>query len=362
MQSSPPLSRNVRIEHLLLRHVLKKVSRSFYLSLIILPGSVRQQVSLAYLFCRIADTIADTRLIPLHERLGALGVFQEQFMLTSPPLLPLEKLQRAVLLHQGGEGEQLLFSHLSDCFRIFESFSSTDQQYIRELVLTLTRGMEMDLHHFPEETAVMVRALPDLPTLDLYTYYVAGVVGEFWTKLHIAHLPALQRCHSEGLCRLGINFGKGLQLTNILKDLAKDFHHGRCYLPQEQLAHLHVHVNELRKPETLLRIRPLIYKLIWRTLEYLDDGYDYILRLPVSTHRLRASCMWPLLFAIQTLETVCTSNDLLQPQARVKIPRRVVYWTMFWSVWGLFVPAFFPRYYGELRRRLVTTLHKRDIY
>jgi farnesyl-diphosphate farnesyltransferase len=360
MQSSPPLRRNVRIERLLLRHVLKKVSRSFYLSLSILPGSVRQQVSLAYLFCRIADTIADTRLIPLHERLGALRVLQEQFMLASPPLLPLEKLQCAVFPHQEGEGERLLFSHLSECFRIFESFSSTDQQYIRELVLTLTRGMEMDLHYFPEDTSVMVRALPDLPTLDLYTYYVAGVVGEFWTKLHIAHLPALQHCNSEGLCRLGINFGKGLQLTNILKDLAKDFHHGRCYLPQEQLAHLHMHVNELRKPEALLRIRPLIYKLIWRTLEYLDDGYDYILRLPVSTHRLRASCMWPLLFAIQTLETICTSNDLLQPQARVKIPRRAVYWTMFWSMWGLFVPAFFPRYYGGLRRRLVTTLHKRE--
>jgi farnesyl-diphosphate farnesyltransferase len=129
----------------------------------------------------------------------------------------------------------------------------------------------MDLHHFPEETAVIVRALPDLPTLDLYTYYVAGVVGEFWTKLHIAHLPALRHCNSDALCRLGINFGKGLQLTNILKDLAKDFHHGRCYLPQEQLARLHVHVNELRKPETLLRI-PSDLQVGLRTLEYLDDG------------------------------------------------------------------------------------------
>jgi phytoene/squalene synthetase len=74
MQSSLSLRRNIRIDRLLLRHVLKKVSRSFYLSLIILPGSVRQQVSLAYLFCRIADTIADTSLIP--RTAPDLGVFR----------------------------------------------------------------------------------------------------------------------------------------------------------------------------------------------------------------------------------------------------------------------------------------------
>jgi farnesyl-diphosphate farnesyltransferase len=144
MHSSSP-RQNVQIEHLLLRHVLKKVSRSFYLSLIVLPRAVRQQVSLAYLFCRIADTIADTRLLPLHKRLKTLAIFREQFLLVSPSLAQLEELQRAVLPHQGGEGERQLLLHLSDCFRIFESFARSDQQFIRELVLTLTHGMEMDL-------------------------------------------------------------------------------------------------------------------------------------------------------------------------------------------------------------------------
>jgi farnesyl-diphosphate farnesyltransferase len=220
--------------------------------------------------------------------------------------------------------------------------------------------MEMDLHYFPEETAAMVRALPDLQTLDLYTYYVAGVVGEFWTKIHLAHLPTLQQCDAEELCRLGINFGKGLQLTNILKDVAKDFHHGRCYLPQEQLIQLHVQVNELSTPGTLVRIHPLISQLVWRTLEHLDDGYEYILRLPARVHRLRLSCMWPLLFAVQTLEAVYTSPDLLQSQVRVKISRRAVYWTMLWSMWGLCGPTFFSNHYGYLRRRLITLLRRRD--
>jgi farnesyl-diphosphate farnesyltransferase len=360
MHSSSSPRQNVRLEHLLLRHVLKKVSRSFYLSLIVLPGAVRQQVSLAYLFCRIADTITDAHLLPLHNRLRTLAIFREQFLLVSPSLRQLEELQRAVLPHQGGEGERQLLFHLSDCFRIFESFASSDQQFIRELVLTLTHGMEMDLHYFPEDTVAMVRALPDLATLDLYTYYVAGVVGDFWTKIHIAHLSTLGHCDSEALCQSGIRFGKGLQLTNILKDLAKDLQHGRCYLPQEQLAQLDVQVDELYKPETLTRIRPLIFKLIWRTLEYLEDGYEYVSCLPVLMFRLRLSCMWPLLFALQTLEVVCTSDTLLQPQVSVKISRRAVYWTLFSSTWNLLVPGLFPIYYRHLRQRLISALHRQE--
>jgi farnesyl-diphosphate farnesyltransferase len=317
-------------------------------------------VSLAYLFCRTADTLADTRLVPLQNRLQALALYREQFLLPFPALADLEELHATILPHQGGEGERQLLSHLSDCFQILATFSHNDQHYIRNLVLTLTRGMEMDLRSFPEETAIGMRALPDFPTLDLYTYYVAGVVGEFWTKIHVAHFPALRGCGCEALCRLGMHFGKGLQLTNILKDLAKDLQQGRCYLPQEQLAQLHVSVDAMRNPETLARIRPLIHRLIWRTVEYLDDGYEYIQRLPLRLYRLRLSCMWPLLFAVQTLVLVSVSDTLMQPHAQVKISRRVIYWTMFWSMWGAFVPAFFSRYYGRLRRQLIATLSGRE--
>jgi farnesyl-diphosphate farnesyltransferase len=296
----------------------------------------------------------------MQNRLQALAMYREQFLLPFPALAELEQLHGTILPYQGKEGERQLLSHLSDCFQILSTLSHHDQHYIRDLVLSLTRGMEMDLLCFPEETAVGVRALPDLPTLDLYTYYVAGVVGEFWTKIHVAHFPTLRGCDCEALGRLGMHFGKGLQLTNILRDLAKDLRQGRCYLPQDHLAQLHVSVDAMRKPETLARIRPLIYRLIWRTVEYLDDGYEYIQRLPLRLYRLRLSCMWPLLFAVQTLALVSVSDTLLHPQAQVKISRRAVYCTIFWSMWGAFVPAFFSRYYGRLRRQLIATLPRQE--
>ena len=46
----------------LLRGLLRQVSRSFYLSLAILPRPLREPIGLAYLLARAADTVADTRL------------------------------------------------------------------------------------------------------------------------------------------------------------------------------------------------------------------------------------------------------------------------------------------------------------
>ena len=40
--------------------MLRSVSRSFYLSLRILPAALREPLSLAYLLARATDTIADT--------------------------------------------------------------------------------------------------------------------------------------------------------------------------------------------------------------------------------------------------------------------------------------------------------------
>ena len=57
--------------------ILRSVSRSFYLTLAVLPANVREQVGLAYLLARAAVTLADTDLIPRDVRLKHLGLFRE---------------------------------------------------------------------------------------------------------------------------------------------------------------------------------------------------------------------------------------------------------------------------------------------
>ena len=343
-------------EKVLLRHILKKVSRSFYLSLIILPKAIRTQVSLAYLFCRMADTIADTRLFQSSQRLQALEDLRRQLREESSTTEKLTTLQAVALPQDAGDGERQLLIHLPDCLRLFYSLSDIDRLLIRKLVLTLTRGMEMDLTYFLDRNTVIIRAFPDLTTLDQYTYYVAGVVGEFWTDIHGTHL-SMWRCDDLPLLyALGVRFGKGLQMTNILKDLGRDISKGRCYIPMDYLTSLGVNIEDLNDPSILPRIRPLIDKLIRTTLDHLDHARDYILHFPAYALRSRLSCMWPLLFAVQTLQTVYQSDRLLHPATKIKIPRRTIYWTIFWSLWCLMFPALFPIYYAHLRQRLIRLL------
>src|SRR5258706_131859 len=59
--------------------VLRQVSRSFYLSLRILPGSLREPIGVAYLLARAADTVADTRVLPRAERLGHLEALRAAY-------------------------------------------------------------------------------------------------------------------------------------------------------------------------------------------------------------------------------------------------------------------------------------------
>lgn len=342
-------------EAVLLRNILKKVSRSFYLSLIVLPKAVRRQMGLAYLFCRAADTIADTRILPHHERLPALHTFRAQFQ-EDPPSRPAgDQLQQMVQdrLPQASTGERQLLLRLQDCFRIYGRLSSDDQRLVKELVLTLTRGMEMDLTCFPGDTPAALRALPDMASLERYTYYVAGVVGEFWTMLCSANLRVFQHHqNSQQLSSLSMRFGQGLQLTNILKDVGQDLQDGRCYLPEDELQRLGLQAHDLLDPASLHRVRPLIIRLIRCALEHLDHASCYVQLLPRRALRVRLSCMWPLLFAVQTLEAVCRSEGLLSHQERVKISRQAVYRTILRSLWCSAFPSDFPRYYASQRQRL----------
>ena len=59
------------------QQVLKDVSRSFYVSLRLLPAPMRPATSTGYLLARASDTIADTAGIPVDDRLDLLDAFRQ---------------------------------------------------------------------------------------------------------------------------------------------------------------------------------------------------------------------------------------------------------------------------------------------
>ena len=92
----------------LLRDLLKQVSRLFYTTLVVVPADVRDQVSLAYLFARAADTIADTELIDRPRRLDLLGQLKGQFVSDQIAWTQVREIQQAVGPIQQNSAERML--------------------------------------------------------------------------------------------------------------------------------------------------------------------------------------------------------------------------------------------------------------
>jgi farnesyl-diphosphate farnesyltransferase len=328
------------------------VSRSFYLTLAVVPRTVRAQIGLAYLFARAADTIADTDLIERSQRLILLKDFKAQFAADLLDWATIRSIQSALAPHQASSGERTLMQRLDECFRLFGALSAKDQIRIRTLMCTLINGMEMDVTVFPGDSVKELTAFRTMDELDRYTYYVAGCVGEFWTDMVAGHVPSLGAWNVADMARVGVRFGKGLQLTNILKDVARDLQRGRCYIPENLLQEAGLAPSDLLNKDNRDRIQPILRKLIGVARDHLDQGWMYTLAIPRRELRLRLACMWPILFAGQTLRRVADSIELLDPSVNVKMPKGQVYRIMALTTLTGGCGYVGSAYWGRLRKRL----------
>lgn len=335
----------------LLRDLLRQVSRSFYLTLKVLPSDVRDQIGLAYLFARAADTIADTDLIAPETRLLYLTRFQAQFQGDRIHWPDVTTLQTAVSPHQADSAERALLEHLDRCFQILEACSPDDRRRIRALLSTLTRGMEMDLTLFQGASESSPVALPLMDDLDRYIYFVAGCVGEFWTAMIQAHRPRMAQWSTQTLLTRAVRFGKGLQLTNILKDLSRDLRRGRCYIPDECLRQVNLHPKDLLSTDAAEGFQPLLQRLTRIALEHLEQGWAYTIAIPRGEVRIRLACMWPILFGVRTLDRVRHTSALLDPMQSVKISRGEVYRMMAITAFTGADTYLNTAYFGLLRKQ-----------
>jgi len=305
--------------------LLRGVSRSFYLTLRVLPREIRPQVSLAYLLARASDTIADTRAVAKVERIERLreflAVLRVEGRASSRPFVEKLGLDKA---RPSNGGEATLLGRVADCFGLLQTFSETDRTLIRQLLQTIITGQIFDLEKFPGETDNDLVALATDEELDRYTYMVAGCVGEFWTRICRAHFKELE-CWSGGVMEeLGVRFGKGLQLVNVLRDIPKDLRIGRCYLPVKE-------PQLLLDPQNFAQVRPLYARWLDTAVEHLDAGWQYTRQIPPSLTRLRLACTWPIWIGLKTIARLRQANPL-DPSHRIKVSRGEVYGLMARSV------------------------------
>lgn len=286
--------------------VLKGVSRSFYLSLRLLPKAMRRPAGIAYLLARISDTIADSAGVSSGNRVDALEEFSKQvsaegdFTAVSADLIEGTPDSR----------EKLLLERAGEVVAALESLPQAEISLIREVLDIIISGQRLDLERFGEANVSDIRALANDAELEDYTWRVAGCVGEFWTKLGYLTLGRKFSLHPEAeLLKHAVDYGKSLQLVNILRDLPEDLANGRCYLPVSDPT------DETALMECFSKWRKI-------ALGRVDAGFSYSENL--ESRRLRTASVLPAMIARETLELM-NGEDLRVLRSRIKVPRKRVY-------------------------------------
>jgi farnesyl-diphosphate farnesyltransferase len=315
-----------------LDQILSGVSRSFYLSLAVLPRGIRSQLSVAYLVARAADTIADTRVVRAERRLELLDRLRTALADETRIVPVVGDVRREIggASEAGGatDAERVLLERLGDCLRTLQTFDQGDRARTRQVLGTLIEGMERDLKRFPGDATEPVVALETMRDLDEHCYYAAGCVGEYWTLMTASHVQAVRRLQRPDFVARGVRLGKALQMVNVIRDAPRDLAQGRSYFPRELLERYKLTAGDLVNPVTRKRAQPMLDELHGIALSHVDAAFPYVLAIPRSETRLRLAALWPLWIGLGTLARLretAETGDPLDPAAPVKIDRREVY-------------------------------------
>ena len=325
-----PKSPGLSPEH---RQLLRQVSRSFDLSIRLLPAAVQAPVAIGYLLARATDTVADTTALPLNERQHLLNGMTQAIASTDAVTVQnheLASLTQAFAAQQSDPHERALMLALPQCLPLLQTLGPEDQASVRRVLAHITHGQELDMARFGPG----LHALDTEVELDDYTWLVAGCVGEFWTELCERHLPGYARLEQAEMMRLGRQYGMGLQRLNILRDAGADLAAGRCYWPAETLAtvglspELLAQAAQTGHADHLMALTPLYKQWLDRTQAQLADGIRYAMAL--KPLRLRLASALPALIGARTVALLRQAGPAAL-NLRIKMPRREVH-ALLWRI------------------------------
>ncbi len=321
--------------------MLPGVSRTFALSIQNLPPDLSSAVCIAYLLCRIVDTVEDDRRLEPAPRQRLFDAF-DAALVAAAEGDGSEADAFAALSEREGLGPTKLESELcvggAAVFRAFAALPAVQRAAIRPRVAEMSKGMREYSIRADDEGGLRLR---DVPDLERYCYYVAGTVGELLTDLFVISCPVDARTKREIDAR-SVSFGLGLQLVNILKDVAEDAVRGDCFLPvgTAKAYGLDIGVGCDDAGPTTARVldareRPkglaLLRALSSRAREHLVRAEEYTLLWPVDATasggagaQIRLFCSVPLALALGTLREVELGEDALKADRAPTVSRAFV--------------------------------------
>ena len=271
---------------------------------------MRDAASLGYLLARTSDTLADSTNATHQTK----SEFLDQFRAAVAGEQHSPRWPVALLNTVPDARERRLLEACGDLIEWLGRLPAAEAALVREVVAVIIGGQKLDLERFADASREHPASLPDDAALEDYTWRVAGCVGEFWTKLGFLTMKDRFSISTEAdLLERGITYGKGLQLVNILRDVAEDLSTGRCYLPvadpHDTAALLACHGRWLKTAKC-----------------WVKEGERYAATL--HSRRLRAATALPAMIARKNLDALA-GVTWVQLQTRIKVPRSFVYRSLF---------------------------------
>lgn len=251
-------------------HFLNLTSRSFARVIQELDEELRHPICIFYLVLRGLDTVEDDMTLPLKRKKEVLESFHERIY------------DRGWNFTENGEGEKdrQLLVQFDVVVEEFLGLKEAYQTVIADITKRMGHGMS-DYVSNPHrtETAVHHIEIDTIDSYNLYTHYVAGLVGIGLTNLFIAsglESPALS---SPRTIELANEMGQFLQKVNILKDFLEDLEEGRVFWPKEVWSK-HVPKGEpveaLAKPENIDRALACLNELVVDALRLVPSCLEYM--------------------------------------------------------------------------------------
>lgn len=262
------------------RGIARSAARNFYYGFRLLPPEKRDALCALYAFMRGVDDISDEP--------GELA----------------DKTRR--LAERRAAMDRALSGRIGDepvwpAFRYTVTRYGIPARYLHDLI----SGAEMDLTVASYETYDRLRE---------YCYRVAGTVGLCCLYVFGFRDPSAPE--------LAETLGIAFQLTNILRDLAKDSRMGRVYLPQDDLARFECGSQELSAARTSPRLAALVEFEANRAWRCYYEGWPLISLISEDSR----AALWALARIYSgILEKIETRNyDVLTtPPARLSTAEKV---------------------------------------
>jgi farnesyl-diphosphate farnesyltransferase len=210
--------------------LLLETSRTFALTIPLLPEPTRRAACLAYLLFRISDTFEDASTWTREARIAALHAWCGILRTPSSWQTDARELSRQWLDNKPSEhaGYLRLVAAIPDVLRAVDRLSPGQRSILVEHAIRSAEGMADVLGRADSDGWVRMSSLEDLRQ---YCYIVAGIVGELLSSLFLHDAPQLAS-EAPTLREHERAFGEALQLVNILKDESDDASEGRRFLPE----------------------------------------------------------------------------------------------------------------------------------